>query len=250
MQPAPNADRTATEPKLVLALDTSGPACAAALAQMDGTALRIVASRTEPMERGHAERLVPLIGDLLGEAEASWSDLGRVGVTAGPGSFTGVRVGIAAARGLALALGIPAVGIGTLDAFLDMDGPGTEGTEIACLDARRGEIYVLARDAGSRSVLLPTAAMEPSAAAQRLVADGVAPYRLIGSGAPLLAASLAQDAPGVAVSILSAARTPDIASVARLAAAATPGRPPVPLYLRGPDAKPQTGGIALAETLA
>jgi tRNA threonylcarbamoyladenosine biosynthesis protein TsaB len=250
MEPAPIADRTDAERTLVLALDTSGPSCAAALARMEGSQLRIVASRTEPMERGHAERLVPLVGELLAEVGASWSDLGRIGVTAGPGSFTGVRVGIAAARGLALALGIAAVGIGTLDAFLDMAGSGTEGTEVACLDARRGEIYVLAHDAGSRRVLLPTAALEPSAAAKKLLADGNAPYRLIGSGAALLAASLAQEAPGIAVSVLSTAQTPDIASVARLSAAATPGRSPAPLYLRGPDAKPQTGGIALAETLA
>ena len=253
MQPASNAERPNAreiDAGLVLALDTSGPSCAAALARMDGPELRILASRTEMMERGHAERLVPLVGELLGEAGFSWSDLGRVGVTTGPGSFTGVRVGIAAARGLALALGIPAVGIGTLDALLDMAGGAASGTVVACLDARRGEIYLLARAAGSGRILVPADAMTPVAAAQKLLADGVPPYRLIGSGAALLAEVLAREAPGSSVSILSDAKTPDIAAVARLAAAAAPGRPPVPLYLRGPDAKPQSGGIALAERRA
>ena len=257
MQPASNAESPNAreiDAGLVLALDTSGPSCAVALARMDGPKLRIVASRTEMMERGHAERLVPLAGELLGDAGFSWSDLGRVGVTTGPGSFTGVRVGIAAARGLALALGIPAVGIGTLDALLempdlDMAARSGTGTVVACLDARRGEIYLLARDA-SGGILVPAAAMIPVAAARKLLADGVPPYRLVGSGAALLAEALEREAPGSAVAILSDAKTPDIAAVARLAAAAAPGRPPVPLYLRGPDAKPQSGGVALAERSA
>ena len=258
MQPASNAERPNAreiDAGLVLALDTSGPSCAAALARMDGPELRILASRTEVMERGHAERLVPLVGELLGEAGLSWSDLGRVGVTTGPGSFTGVRVGIAAARGLALALGIPAIGIGTLDALLEMPGlemaGGAEsGTIVACLDARRGEIYLSARAADSGRTLVPADAMTPVAAARKLFADGVPPYRLIGSGAALLAEALEREVPGSAVSILSDAKAPDIAAVARLAAAAAPGRPPVPLYLRGPDAKPQSGGVALAENRA
>jgi tRNA threonylcarbamoyladenosine biosynthesis protein TsaB len=248
MQPASNAERPNArkiDAGLVLALDTSGPYCAAALARTDGPEFGILASRTESMERGHAERLVPLVGELLGEAGLTWSDLGRVGVTTGPGSFTGVRVGIAAARGLALALGIPAVGIGTLDALLAMaDGPAS-GTAVACLDARRGEIYLLARAADSK--LVPADAMAPMAAARKLMADGAPPYLLIGSGAALLAEALEREGPGSAVSILSDARAPDIAAVARLAAAAAAGEPPVPLYLRGPDAKPQSGGVALAE---
>jgi tRNA threonylcarbamoyladenosine biosynthesis protein TsaB len=251
MQPASNAERPNArefDAGLVLALDTSGPCCAAALARMDGPEFRILASRTESMERGHAERLVPLVGELLGETGLTWSDLGRVGVTTGPGSFTGVRVGIAAARGLALALGIPAIGIGTLDALLGMAAGATTGTEVACLDARRGEIYLFARTAGSEPIAAE--AMTPVAAARRLLADGVPPYLLIGSGAALLAEALEREAPGSAVSILSDARAPDIAAVARLAAAAAPGRSPVPLYLRGPDAKPQSGGVALAERSA
>lgn len=245
MQPAPNAETI--DAGLVLALDTSGPSCAAALARLDGPDFRILSSRTESMERGHAERLVPLVGELLGEAGFSWSDLGRVGVTTGPGSFTGVRVGIAAARGLALALGIPAIGIGTLDALLEMAGGAESGTLVACLDARRSEIYLLARAGDSGRILIPADAMIPAAAAQQLLVYAVPPYLLIGSGAAPLAEALAHVAPGSAVSILFDARTPDIAAVARLAATAAPGRPPVPLYLRGPDAKPQSGGVAVAE---
>ena len=251
MRPAPKAEPTDAEPMLVLALDTSGPACAAALARRDGPSLQIVAARSEAMERGHAERLVPLVGALLDEAGASYSDLSRVGVTVGPGSFTGVRVGIAAARGLALALNIPAIGIGTLDAFLEMAAgpeggkPGAPGTAVACLDARRGEIYVLARDPTSADTVLPAAAMTPLAAARVLVAEARAPLWLVGSGARLLAEALAQIGTG-GVTIVSEAGAPDIAAVTRLTAEAGAGSPPVPLYLRAPDAKPQSGGVQLA----
>lgn len=236
---------------LVLAIDTSGPACAAALARRDSGPFRILAARSEAMVRGHAERLVPMVDALLEEAGVSYPDLGRIGVTVGPGSFTGVRVGIAAARGLALALSIPAVGIGTLDALLaTADGmkngdAGAPGTAVACLDARRGEIYLLARDRGSAGPLLPASAMRPADAARRLVAEARPPLRLAGSGSSLLAGALAE-AGAWDVVIVSDAGAPDIAAVARLAADAETGRPPAPLYLRAPDARPQAGGVSLA----
>src|SRR4051812_18694458 len=121
---------------LVLAIDTAGPDCAVALARFDADRIEILARGAESIGRGHAERLLPIIESVLSQAGCSFHDLDRVAVTVGPGSFTGVRVGIAAARGLALALNIPAVGVGTLDALaLPILHAESIGTVVAVLDA-------------------------------------------------------------------------------------------------------------------
>jgi tRNA threonylcarbamoyladenosine biosynthesis protein TsaB len=216
---------------LLLAIDTAGPACAAAVAR-DGA---ILASASEPIGRGHAERLMPMVEALLGEARVAFRDLARIAVTTGPGSFTGVRIGIAAARGLALALDIPAVGIGSLDAIaFPVTGSRTEGTLVATLDAKRGEIYALARDLGANETLIPATAVSAGALATRLE-SAREPLILIGAGAPIAAAALA----GRAVEIAGVPEYPDIANVARLGLAAGEGSPPTPLYARAADAKPQ-----------
>ena len=105
---------------MILGFSTSGPYCGAALwAGGD-----IVAARHEELARGQAERLMPMIGEVLTEAGAEMAQLDAIGVGAGPGNFTGIRISVAAARGLALGLGIPAVGVSLLEALaLDRDGP-------------------------------------------------------------------------------------------------------------------------------
>lgn len=100
------------DPLRVLGFDTSAAHCAAAVICGD----RVLAERTEPMTRGQAERLFPLLEELLAEAGLGWSDLDAIGVGIGPGNFTGVRISVAAARGLALSLGVPAIGVGTTEA--------------------------------------------------------------------------------------------------------------------------------------
>ena len=97
----------------VLGFDTSAAHCAAAV--LDGE--RCLATRVEEMGRGQAERLMPLLEELLAEAGLNWRDLHRIGVGVGPGNFTGIRISVAAARGLALGLGIPAIGVSTFDAI-------------------------------------------------------------------------------------------------------------------------------------
>src|ERR1700688_4142280 len=99
----------------VLAIDCALDACAAAV--LDGDAGSIIASETRIMARGHAEALMPLIARVMDEAEIEFRDLGRIAVTVGPGSFTGLRVGISAARGIALAAGKPAIGLTTFAGF-------------------------------------------------------------------------------------------------------------------------------------
>lgn len=113
---------------VVLGFDTSGKYCSAALFD-DGT---IVSAKHEEMNRGQAERLFPMLEDVLSEAGRTWTDLDALGVGSGPGNFTGIRIGISAARGLAVSLDIPAVSVplmdalaenATLPALLSLSGP-------------------------------------------------------------------------------------------------------------------------------
>lgn len=121
---------------LVLGFDTSGRHCAAALLRGD----TVLVARSEEMARGQAERLMPLLEEVLAEGGVTWSDLDVIGVGVGPGNFTGIRISVSAARGLALALEAPAVGVSTFEATsLDV-----EGDHIAGVEAPRGQVYICA----------------------------------------------------------------------------------------------------------
>ena len=123
---------------LILAFDTSAAHCAAALLLGD----RVLAARTEDMAKGQAERLFGLLQDLLKSANKDWSDLTAIAVGTGPGNFTGIRISVSAARGLALSLGIPAIGVSTFDALAyDLPRP-----VIATIDARRGQTFAQLQD--------------------------------------------------------------------------------------------------------
>jgi tRNA threonylcarbamoyl adenosine modification protein YeaZ len=219
---------------LVLAFDTAGPNCAVALALGEARSFEVITHAEERVGRGHADRLMPMIEAVIRDAGLAFADLQRIAVTTGPGSFTGVRVGIAAARALALALDIPAIGIGSLSALVhplmrDHDA----GTAVALLDARRGEVYAFAEDIGSRRVAIPSSAASPEDVAARLAAATL-PILLTGAGAPILAPILP------AARVVDSPDAPDIADVAALGLAALPDVPPVPVYARGADAKPQS----------
>lgn len=118
---------------LTLAFDTSAAHCAAVLVEGE----RIVATRAEAMTRGQAERLVPLVQDMLTACGLDWGDLDRIGVGIGPGNFTGIRISVALARGLALSLGVPAIGVSTLDA-IRADSPNGS----PCVPAPKDQAYV------------------------------------------------------------------------------------------------------------
>jgi tRNA threonylcarbamoyladenosine biosynthesis protein TsaB len=217
----------------VLALDTALDACAAAVLDTERGAL--VASETMPMARGHAEALLPLIARVMDAARLEFADLDRVAVTVGPGSFTGVRVGIAAARGIALAAGKPAIGLTTLAAFTAPHvAAGFDGTVIPVIDARHGHVYMQVFGPGGRAAIPPRLAPLREAVE---AARSRAPALITGSAAALLAAGWpADELPPQTVP----ASAPDIGWVARLGAAAQPDRAlPKPLYLRPPDARPQ-----------
>lgn len=205
---------------LTLALDTCLNACSVAV--VDGE--RALAGEREVMARGHQERLAPMVERAMQAAGRPFSDLGRIGVTVGPGSFTGLRVGLAFAKGLGAALSIPVVGVGTLEALAAQ----AEGLVFAALDARRDQVYLQAFD-GGRALMAPDVLPVETAAARVAELAMGRPATFVGSGGPLLAAVL----PGAA---LIPAEGADARLVARLAAARTPA-PPRPLYLRAPDAK-------------
>lgn len=216
----------------ILAIDTALTACSAAVLDDTTGEERIVAASIR-IDKGHAERLMTMIGEVLADGELGFADLDRIVATIGPGSFTGVRVGLSTARGLGLVLAKPVVGVTTLAAFAQQARAMTPLPIAVAIDARRGEIYGQLFDAGGPASS-PTVD-SPEALAKYLPKQ----CALIGSGAQLVAdrAGKERDA-----AILSIDGAPDIAAVARLGArVAVPEAPPAPLYLRAPDAKPQAG---------
>lgn len=180
---------------------------------------------------------MPLLDRLSAQVDGGFESLDRVAVTVGPGSYTGLRVGISAARGIGLAAGIPVVGVATLSAFLAPLMVGERrGLFTAAIDAKHGHIYIQAIAPGGRTIISP--GLMTYREAIRLLGSG--PIMIAGSAAPLLAAEAR--AQGVEALISDASSHPDIAWVARLGALADPNQAlPKPLYLREPDAKPQDG---------
>ena len=221
----------------ILALDTALPAASACV--LDSGASEPFVSESLPMERGHAEAMLPLIQRVMERVEGGFSTIDRVAVTVGPGSFTGIRVAISAARGFGVALGIPVVGVSTLAAFaapLVLDRK--PGIIVSAIDARHGQVYVQACSATGAILLGPTV-LPLTEVIERL---GTGPFRITGSAAPLVAISawsLHRDA-----EVEGEIVAPSIAYVARLGLVADPeAAPPRPLYIKAPDVKVPTSGL-------
>jgi tRNA threonylcarbamoyladenosine biosynthesis protein TsaB len=217
----------------VLAIDTALEACAAAV--LDTGTGAIAAHESLPMLRGHAEALMPLIKRVMERARLGFAEIDRIAVTTGPGSFTGLRVGIAAARGLGLAANKPVVGLTTLAAYA---APFIAADDtlpvVAAIDARHDHVYLQVFGPGGRTLVAPR--LSPLREALRAAVGG-AP-RLVGNAAEILAA--AWPAGEQPPSMVEQRGAPDIDWVARLGAAAQESTaPPKPLYLRAPDAQPQ-----------
>ena len=216
----------------VLAIDTALEACAAALLDTEHGK---VASETLPMVRGHAEALLPLVERVMQQADMPFSALDRIAVTTGPGSFTGLRVGISAARGIALAAGKPAVGLTTLSAFAaPLIAKDDQTSVTVAIDARHDHVYLQVFGPGGRVLVAPRIIGVRDAV--RAASHG--PARLVGTGARMLADAWPADEPHPV--LVEDQRAPDIVWVGRLGVAMDPAAgAPKPLYLRAPDAQPQ-----------
>jgi len=214
---------------IVLAIDTAGTGCFAAV--YDSTADKVLASAGADIGRGHAEQLLAFIDQALAESGKTLSDIDRIAVTIGPGSFTGIRVGVAAARGFALALGVPSVGVSILAALAKSAAEKHPGRPVlAAMDAKRDELYCQIFEAAG--TLRTEAQIVELGDARHMFAgfDGV----ICGSATRHLT-----DAPLPDVAQIDVA---DIGIVARLGVVADPSLgKPSPLYLRGPDVRPQAG---------
>jgi tRNA threonylcarbamoyl adenosine modification protein YeaZ len=217
----------------VLAIDTALEACSAAV--LDTVRAEIVAAESRVMARGHAEALIPMIARVMAAAGIEFGELDRIAVTVGPGSFTGLRVGIAAARGIALAAGKPAIGLTTLSGYAAPHIAADDTRSVAAvIDARHEHVYLQVFGPGGRTVVAPR--MAPLREAVLAALTGSA--RVVGSGADLITASWPRTEPPPTV--VDQRGAPDIDWIARLGAAAPdPHAPPKPLYLRPPDAQPQ-----------
>lgn len=211
----------------LLALDTTLVRASAALA-LDGGRMIV---RSREMARGHAEALPPLIAEVIAEAGIETTDLERVAVTVGPGSFTGLRVGIAAARAIALVAACPCIGIDTLSAIAESVRPRHRDRPVlAVLDARHDAVYARRFNASGQ------AENEPQHVPAATVAAALSAGDVVAGDAAGAVAALA-DVAVVPEPLLA----PDVEALVRLGLAAAPDAalPPRPLYLRPPDARPQ-----------
>ncbi len=226
---------------MILAIDTALDATSVCVLGRGDTVP--VAAETLPMRAGHAEALLPMV-DRIVSRHGGFEAVERVAVTIGPGSFTGIRIGVAAARAIGLACDVPVVGVSSLAALA---APAIAGGRllpvIAAIDARHGNVYVQSFGFGGATLLGPVLMSAANAAR----AFGRGPLRLVGSGAAAIAAEASPLGIGTDLDLDNP--LPDIAFVARLGFLADPGTAlPRPLYLKAPDAKPPVASALLVPT--
>ncbi len=189
------------------------------------------------MLRGHAEALMPLIAMVMSDARVEFAELDRIAVTVGPGSFTGLRVGVAAARAIALATGKPAVGLTTLAALAAPFFEEAAGALMSVVDARHDRVYMQLFGPGGRSLVAPRIATVHIAVHAALAG----PIRIVGNATRLIEDAWPASEPKPP---LADVRAPNVAWVAKLGAASLDLTSPVrPLYLSEADARPQEAGI-------
>lgn len=208
---------------LTLAIDTAASFCSACV--LDTAADRVLAKEERDIGRGHAEQLMEVVDGVIRSAGIDYADLGRIGVAVGPGSFTGIRVGVAAARGFGLALGCPVSGVTTLEALAADAVALADGPVTVAVQGGRRQIFMQSFDATG----MPLG--EPAAVAEEDASVPASAMSLAGNAAAALAGDRAL--------FFADRATGAIETVAGLAVRSN--RTPVPLYLRGADAKTQAG---------
>jgi len=216
----------------ILAIDTALSTVSVCVANM--ATYEVLAFEVTPMERGHAEHVVPAIERTMRAVDGSFDSLSRIAVTVGPGSFTGIRVGIAAAKAIGLVRQLPVVGVSTLSALAAPHLEANCPHVIACsIDARRERVYFQAFSPGGKTLVGPAIGVPREA----IRGIGSGPVRLVGSGSMAMAREAALG--GLRVEAKDDARAPEIAYVARLGALARPEQAPArPLYLSPAEARP------------
>ncbi len=213
---------------MILAIDTSGPICSAAF--LDSGSGQIIVQRSDDIGRGHAELLLPMIDELMESKNLKWNDVEAVGCSTGPGSFTGLRVGLAAAKGIAFARSCPCIGISVFEAF------ARKASQPVCvvLNAKRNEFWLQNFNESEDG------ATDAKAVSTERVLDYIPSHieDLAGSGAIDVQRKDAR------FRVLTDAVSPPIETIAQLTnerrSNPTQFRAK-PLYLRAPDAKPQAG---------
>ncbi len=217
---------------IVLALDTALAACSVCL--FDAQRDKVIASESAVLGKGHAEALLPMLERVIAKLDGGWGAIDRIGVSVGPGSYTGLRVGIAAARAAALATGRPAIGVTTLAALAaPLLGVSEDMPIAAAIDARHGNVFFQLFSPEGRPLEEP-AALSLAEAAERI---GDRPVHLVGSASQALLSVVMQRGGKARASHAEAA--PDIVCVAKLAAAADPNASaPDPVYVKPAQARP------------
>ena len=215
-------------PETVLACDTTQGACSAALWHKGA----VVAERLIKMQRGHAEALLPALAGIKREVADIWAQIDVLAVTVGPGTFTGVRVGLSAMRGLSLAMGVPVAGFGTL--HMMALGSAVPVSRLVAVDARRDMYYTQICSADGKPCEPPTA-RSFKACLSLVMEDHNPEFTVIGTGAEAICAP-----ENSGFSADSAPHWPQAAVLAAHAASLTKdelaARPATPIYLRPPDA--------------
>lgn len=215
----------------ILAFDTSGPWCAAAL--LIGT--RIAASRHEVMAKGQSERLMPLLEETLAEDGAVWAELDAVAVGIGPGNFTGLRIAVGAARGLALSLGIPAIGVSGFEQLRGETRDRDPKPQLVTLPAPRGQVYAALFENGARGAPFLADPRDPDLG--RRLPDGATILGHDADEVAHFAGTAGKACYPVAARIHRPAETVARIAARRLGEAGALPRPS-PLYVRPPDAAP------------
>ncbi len=223
----------------ILAIDTSCAACSVAV--YDGVSRVTLSRRSQPMAHGHAEALGPMVEAAMAEVEGGFASIGKIAVAIGPGSFTGIRIGLAMARAMGLTLDVPVVGVSTLAAFVAplIEEP-QPGILVSAIDAKHGSVYFQAFESTGRQLFAPR--VSPFRDAARAI--GAGPARVAGDAA----GPFAIEALGAGVECEPFPTPyPDIVAIARIGLAAKPEDWPArPLYVKPPDAKPASGAAAIA----
>ncbi len=229
-------------PMTVLAIDTCLGALSVAIHRGDATT-PLLAELYEERATGHAERLIPAIAEAMSAAGLAFTDLSRLAVTLGPGTFTGVRTGVAAARAIRLATGLEVVGVSSLAVmaeriFATRPLSPIDRPVLIAVDARRGQLYVQ---------VFPTSALTGTTQPIEVTAEAALALctqpaiTIAGSGARPIADAASAAGLSCDIEVMAEHLQPRAGDLARLARRLTPIRDILPLYLRPPDAKPQTG---------